>query len=142
MLFFKNATSTSILSMYLPHLTPLHSIDQHSLLPVSSPLQVIVTIVTIAILAMYVCFVFLLYACMCMFVGLCLLCLFCICIHSHDLMYVGSLSSSVGLGICVIEHLSIESSVVDGSTIRVAIIIAIFVHTIAVVMLLRDFSQR
>ena len=39
-------------------------------------------------------------------------------------MYVGSLSSSVGLGICVIEHLSIESSVVD-STIRVGIIIII-----------------
>ena len=42
-------------------------------------------------------------------------------------MYVGSLSSSVGLGICVIEHLSIESSVVDGSIIRVGIIIIIII---------------
>ena len=32
---------------------------------------------------------------------------------------LGSACSSVGLGMCAIEHLSIESSVVDGSTIRV-----------------------
>ena len=48
--------------------------------------------------------------------------LFCNHIHSDDPTYVGSLCSSVGLGICVIEHLSIESSVVDGSTIRVGIL--------------------
>ena len=56
--------------------------------------------------------------CVCMFLGL-LNSVWCTCFvivfHSDDSMYVGSLCSSVGLGICVIEHLSIESSVVDGS---------------------------
>ena len=39
--------------------------------------------------------------------------------HSNDIHNARSSCRSVGLGICVIEHCSIESSVVDGSTIRV-----------------------
>ena len=47
----------------------------------------------------------------------------CFVYHSNDIYMARSFRRSVGLGICVIGHLSIEFSVVDGSTIRVGIII-------------------
>ena len=46
----------------------------------------------------------------------------CFVYHSNDMHKTRLSCRSVSLGICIIKHLSIESSVVDESTIRVSII--------------------
>ena len=46
----------------------------------------------------------------------------CFVYHSNDIHMARSSRRFVGLSICVIGHLNIEFSVVDGSTIRVGII--------------------